>query len=105
MQASSSLPAITYSSSVLFPSSGGTSSAHTSKREARAAAHTTRATPEAWSEVKGLAKQSNTHLEQTEAKERALAELSRRASRRSTRKNSETGRAQKVRRASAVQPR
>ena len=75
MQASSSLPAITYSSSVLFPSSGGTSSAHTSKREARAAAHTTRATPEAWTEVKGLAKQSNTHLEQTEAKERALAEL------------------------------
>ena len=67
MQASSSLPAITYSSSVLFPSSGGTSSAHTSKREARAAAHTTRATPEAWTEVKGLAKQSNTHLEQTEA--------------------------------------
>ena len=55
MQASSSLPAITYSSSVLFPSSGGTSSAHTSKREARAAAHTTRATPEAWTEVKGLA--------------------------------------------------
>ena len=75
MQASSSLPAITYSSSVLFPSSGGGSSAHTSKREARAAAHTTRATPEAWTEVKGLAKQSNTHLEQTEAKERALAEL------------------------------
>ena len=60
---------------MLFPSSGGASSAHTSKREARAAAHTTRATPEAWSEVKGLAKQSNTHLEQTEAKERALAEL------------------------------
>ena len=72
MHASSSLPAITYSSSVLFPSSGGTSSAHTSKREARAAAHTTRATPEvvrvkAW-------RQSNTHLSRRR-RGAALAEL------------------------------
>ena len=49
MQASSSLPAITYTSSVLFPSSGGGTTRQ--KPQAKAAVETT-AQPEAWSEVR-----------------------------------------------------